>query len=162
MNVTAILLGLIDFQIRGEENLLCDYRKISKTVLIVIDLDFLRVKRVKWELHCILWLHFFGSIGMGWWSLGWGCCVVRVELVCWRLIWFQCYYLVMGLVMLCSLVSFLWWLVCRGDVGWWSWCCDSRDCGGLRVELKLAWLWLWLGYWVLMRGYVFRCDLNGG
>ena len=19
-----------------------------------------------------------------------------------------------------------------GDVGWWSWCCDSRDCGGLR------------------------------
>ena len=47
MNVTAILLELIDFQIRGEENLLCDYRKNSKTVLIVIDLDFLRVKRVK-------------------------------------------------------------------------------------------------------------------
>lgn len=44
---TAISLELIDFQIRGEENLLCDYRKISKTVLIVIDLDFLRVKRVK-------------------------------------------------------------------------------------------------------------------
>lgn len=76
----------------------------------------------------------FGSIGMGWWSLGWGCCVVRVELVCWRLIWFQCHYLVGWLVMLCSLVSFLWWLVCRGDVGWWSWCCDSRDCGGLRGD----------------------------
>ena len=44
---TAISLELIDFQIRGEENLLCDYHKISKTVLIVIDLDFLRVKRVK-------------------------------------------------------------------------------------------------------------------
>ena len=28
---TAISLELIDFQIRGEENLLCDYRKISKT-----------------------------------------------------------------------------------------------------------------------------------
>ena len=25
-----------------------------------------------------------------------------------------------------------------GDVGWWSWCCDSRDCGGLRVVVKLA------------------------
>lgn len=36
----------------------------------------------------------------------------------------------MGLVMLCSLVSFFGdWV---GDVGWWSWCCDSRDCGGLR------------------------------
>ena len=45
---TAISLELIDFQIRCEENLLCDYRKISKTVLIVIDLDFLRVNgRVK-------------------------------------------------------------------------------------------------------------------
>ena len=31
----AIPLELIDFQIRGEENLLCDYRKISKTVLII-------------------------------------------------------------------------------------------------------------------------------
>ena len=40
---TAISLELIDFQIRGEENLLCDYRKISKTVLIVIDLDRLKV-----------------------------------------------------------------------------------------------------------------------
>ena len=44
---TAISLELIDFQIRGEENLLCDYRKIFKTILIVIYLDFLRVKRVK-------------------------------------------------------------------------------------------------------------------
>ena len=44
---TAISLELIDFQIRGEE-IVCDYRKISKTVLIVIDLDFLRVNgRVK-------------------------------------------------------------------------------------------------------------------
>ena len=109
----------------------------------------------------------FGSIGMGWWSLGWGCCVVRVELVCWRLIWFQCHYLVGWLVMLCSLVSFLWWLVCRGDVGWWSWCCDSRDCGGLRgirvslwflgvhlfdacfVVKRVLWFWTIREIWVI-------------
>lgn len=24
-------------------------------------------------------------------------------------------------------------------MGWWSWCCDSRDCGGHGIELKLAW-----------------------
>ena len=40
---TAISLELIDFKLGGEENLLCDYRKISKTVLIVIDLDRLKV-----------------------------------------------------------------------------------------------------------------------
>ena len=74
----------------------------------------------------------------------------------------------MGLVMLCSLVSFFWWLVCRGDVGWWSWCCDSRDCGGHGVELKLAWLWLcigrswgirvslWFEWWLM-----FDCDFLG-
>lgn len=89
----------------------------------------------------------FGSIGMGWWSLGWGCCVVRVELVCWRLIWFQCHYLVMGLVMLCSLVSFLWWLVrgCGVVVMVLNWNCRDCDCvlGGCG-------------------GYVLCCDLNGG
>lgn len=25
-----------------------------------------------------------------------------------------------------------------GVVGWWSWCCDSRDCGGLRGDVELA------------------------
>lgn len=23
-------------------------------------------------------------------------------------------------------------------MGWWSWCCDSRDCGGLRGD---TWNW---------------------
>lgn len=90
---------------------------------------------------------YFVIIGMGWWSLGWGCCVVRVELVCWRLIWFQCHYLVGWLVMLCSLVSFLWWLVrgCGVVIMVLNWNC--RDCDCVLGDCG---------------GYVLCCDLNGG
>lgn len=108
------------------------------------------------------WLCCFGWIGLVWGGL-WGCCdygltrsywgsnglliwccVVRVELVCWGLIWFQCHWWSWGWwcwvrSVGCVVGFILWWLVCRGDVGWWSWCCDSRDCGGHGIELKLAW-----------------------
>lgn len=92
---------------------------------------------------------YFVTIGMGWWSLGWGCCVVRVELVCWRLIWFQCHYLVMGLVMLCSLF-----------LHWWSWCWIEIvvivivywEVVGVRALLWFEWgvgfVWSWFVVYV--------------
>lgn len=98
---------------------------------------------------------YFVIIGMGWWSLGFWLVVIGVKwfdgghccvVGCWRLIWFQCHYLVGWLVM-------LWWLFhlfgdWLGDVGWWSW---------YWIEIVMV----VIVYWVLMGGYVICCDFLG-
>ena len=49
-------------------------------------------------------------------------------------------------------------------MGWWSWCCDSRDCGGLRGIRGIGVIVIVIVIGVLGDHgvVVFRCDLNGG
>ena len=46
-------------------------------------------------------------------------------------------------------------------MGWWSWCCDSRDCGGLRGIRGIGVIVIVIGVLGDHGGLVFRCDLNG-
>ena len=51
-------------------------------------------------------------------------------------------------------------------MGWWLWCCDSRDCGGLRGIRGIGVIVIVIVYCDCVLGdhgvVVFRCDLNGG
>lgn len=35
-------------------------------------------------------------------------------------------------------------------MGWWSWCCDSRDCGGLRGIRGIGVIVIVIVYWEIM------------
>ena len=106
--------------------------------------------------------------GEGWWwlvwvlgSLGFWLMVNGSQMVYWFdvvmgvrwLAWFQCHYLVMGLVMLCSLVSFLWWLVrgCGVVVMVLNWNCRDCDCDcvlGPHGVVVFVVIWMGVNVWL--------------
>lgn len=47
-------------------------------------------------------------------------------------------------------------------MGWWSWCCDSRDCGGLRGIRGIGVIVIVIGVLGDHGVVVLCCDLNGG